>query len=267
MATGLLLVLLGAATKLEPWLVKHEKTYQGVIQLGLSTDTDDVTGGELVRHHGPWPDRQEIESALASFVGSGPQVPPAYCALKVGGRSAHRAARSGEPLDIPARMVTAHGLTCLDWDPPNLSFWASVSSGYYIRSLARDLGCRLSLGGGALAALRRLTVGRFSLEQAAGLPADGLQLKARLFSPRQALEPLKEVELGSLEAGRFCSGGFLPVPPEVQNYSGPGPLKVIGPNGTLIALAEISGLPDRAVPGQPQGPFLRPLRVFRPEEI
>jgi tRNA pseudouridine55 synthase len=273
MATGLMVLLLGAATKLEPWLVKCQKTYQGVIRLGLSTDTDDVTGRELNRYQGPWPTIEEVQMALAGFVGQTLQVPPAYSAIKVGGLVAHRAARSGQPISLAPRKVTAHWLTCQKYEPPYLYFSAGVSSGYYIRSLARDLGASLGLGGGVLASLRRLSVGIFSISDAGGIPADLQEIDSRILNPRKALE-LPEVHLSPIGAGRLRAGAFVSILDNshleglsnidsLESY-GQGPLKAIGPDGSLIALAQIISPPKGADHREPQGPYLRPLRVLMP---
>jgi tRNA pseudouridine55 synthase len=259
LATGLMCLLLGKATKLEPYLVKQDKLYYGKAHLGLSTDTDDVTGKVLSIFEGQFPGYSEIAQALKSLEGPCQQVPPAFSAIKVNGRTAHKAARNGCPLELPARAVTAFKLKALEWSEPYLSFTAHVSSGYYIRSLVRDLGKVLGLGSGALCALRRLSCGPFKIEDAGPFPTSFEEIAEKLIAPREALH-LPELQLDPLEVRRLCLGTFLNPP----DNSPEGVYKIIGPDGSLSALAQIvtptnNGCGDNS---QPQRPFLRPLRVF-----
>ncbi|MDR1051802.1 MAG: tRNA pseudouridine(55) synthase TruB [Deltaproteobacteria bacterium] len=264
MATGLMTVLLGQATKLEPWLVKADKTYLGSAHLGLATDTDDITGQMLSKWSGSYPDFPEIEAAMKSLEGPSEQTPPAYSAVKVAGRPAYKAARQGHPLDLPPRKVVARVLKPLDWSPPLLTFEASVSSGYYVRALARDLGRLLGLGGGALASLRRLSSGAFTIDRASALPSDRGTLEKKLISPREALAHIPELVLSLDEVRLLCSGRRLPAPPD----RAAGQYLVAGPGGRLAAVVEISASPPVMEGGaqKPPRPFLRPLRVFTPAD-
>jgi tRNA pseudouridine55 synthase len=260
MATGLMGLLLGSATKLEPWLVKLEKLYLAEMVLGLATDTLDTTGAELFRHPGPYPDEEAVLSALASLTGEVLQVPPAYSAIKVGGRVAHRAARAGKPLDLAPRPVTAFELKLLAWRPPVATIEARVSTGYYVRSLARDLGEAVGLGGGALSALRRSRVGEFDLSAAGPPPTSREELERRLVSPREALSSLPEISLGPESALRLAAGAPVPAPLPCDPDRA-GTYKIIGPGGDLLALAELAR-PKGDGPEPPRRPILRPLRVL-----
>jgi tRNA pseudouridine55 synthase len=266
LATGLLAVLLGPATRLAPYLAKMDTVYRGRLEFGLSTDTDDLDGRGLARRPGPWPDEELVRRALSRREGEGEQVPPAFSALKVAGRRAHRAARAGEPLELAPRRVTAYRLEFLAYEPPFLEFRAEVSSGYYIRSLVRDLGADVGPGA-ALAALRRERVGPWSLAQAVRLadlaewsPADW---RDRLLSPAEALPHLPAVVLAGETLARFGQGQTV----AVTEPTGGGPHKVLDPEGNLRGLGEFT--PTSLGGGQPRGPFLRPLRVFgenRPDD-
>lgn len=261
MATGLMAVLLGSATRLEPYLVGMGKTYSGQMALGLSTDSDDITGLELSRHFGPWPEPDIINQALAGFEGERDQVPPAFSAIKVAGRRSYKAARAGEPLELPARRVTAHRLKVTAYQPPLVDFKAEVSSGYYIRSLARDLGLKLGLGGAALTALRREKVGPWTLDQA--FPLEQLrgwgeyEWREKITPPAQALPEMKAVTLDGEKARLFALGQKVSVPAEE-----PGTAKVLNPLGELIGLGELTKITTSLGGDQPPGPYLRPLRVF-----
>ena len=263
MATGLLAVLLGRATRLEPWLTKMDKVYTGRIELGLATDTDDVTGRPLARSQGPWPDETVLRQTLAGYEGPHEQRPPAYSAIKVDGRRAHQAARAGTPLELKARPVIARRLEVLVYAPPFFNFRAEVGSGYYIRSLARDLGAELGLGG-ALSALRRESVGPWSrtgaltLDELAEWTAEDWQ--QRPVPPAEALPHLTGVTLDEEAARRFGMGQKVAAP---DLTGGPETYKILNQAGDLIGLADCAetSLGGSAVP---PGPYLRPLRVFNP---
>ena len=145
--TGVLPIALGPATRLLPYL-PGEKTYQGSIQLGLTTNTDDLEGEQLGSQ--PWPQLSaaELEEALDSFRGAIQQRPPQVSAVHVDGVRAHARARRGEQMELLARPVTLHRLELLGWDADQgrLALEVHCSSGTYIRSLARDLGERLGCG-------------------------------------------------------------------------------------------------------------------------
>ncbi len=282
MATGLMAILLGSATRLEPYLVGLDKTYSGQVELGLVTDTDDVTGQALERREGPWPDRETVRQALARHEGESDQSPPIFSAIKVGGRPAHRAARAGQTVELRPRRVTAHRLELVEYAPPRLAFVAEVSSGYYIRSLARDLGADLGLGG-TLAALRRERVGPWAVTRAAD-PAElprwsDDDWRAGLLPLAAILPHWPALELGPQEAWRFGQGQTIPVGaakriPAEADY---GPIsisktlatpdsqyKILDSEGRFLGLGQMKEEASLGGPQPPRGPFLRPLRVFNP---
>ncbi|HZL05264.1 MAG TPA: tRNA pseudouridine(55) synthase TruB, partial [Coriobacteriia bacterium] len=145
-ATGLLTILVGPATRLEPYLSGHDKTYVATIAFGTSTDTDDADGAviQTVPVPGDVIDPDAASRLLASFTGEQLQVPPAYSAIKRGGQVAHRAARAGEPLAIEPRpvVVRAAELIAIDSTVPVWDVRFTVSKGTYIRALARDIGAK-----------------------------------------------------------------------------------------------------------------------------
>ena len=172
MATGLLVVLVGPYTRLEPYLSAATKSYEATISFGAATDTDDAEG-EVVAS-APVPvrllDPEYARTSLAGLVGTGVQTPPAYSAIKVAGRTAHKAARAGEPLELAPRRftVTRADLLALHEDPPSWDVALTVSKGTYIRAIARDLG--VSEGTHAhLTALRRSASGALRLADANSL--------------------------------------------------------------------------------------------------
>jgi tRNA pseudouridine55 synthase len=168
MATGVLLVCLGSATRVSEYLMAGRKRYRATVVLGVETDTYDADG-EVVSTGGQTEfSRRDIESALAGFVGQISQVPPMYSALKRGGQPLYKLARQGVVVERKPRPVHIDELTLLDWTPPSLILEVACSPGTYIRSLAHDLGQQLSTGA-HLASLVRLKSGRFSLEEAVSL--------------------------------------------------------------------------------------------------
>jgi tRNA pseudouridine55 synthase len=163
-ATGLLAVLVGSATKLFDRLREADKVYAAVIRFGSEMDTDDAQG-KMTREERP-PARADAESALASFRGVIQQTPPAYAAVKVGGRRAYARARNGETLDLAAREVQVIRLDVTGWSgEADLGLLVVCSSGTYIRSIARDLG-RATSSAAHLAALRRLAIGALDVREA-----------------------------------------------------------------------------------------------------
>ncbi|MDR3147290.1 MAG: tRNA pseudouridine(55) synthase TruB [Treponema sp.] len=166
-ASGLLIALVGRATRLSPWISHCDKTYLGAVLFGTETDTLDPEGSVVAR--GPLPSRQRLEEALSRFRGQILQTPPVYSAIHVEGRRASERARSGETPELKARPVSIHELELVAWEPPLARLRVRCSGGTYIRSLARDLA--LAAGSRAhLVELRRLAVAAFSVEEA--LPPD-----------------------------------------------------------------------------------------------
>jgi tRNA pseudouridine55 synthase len=173
-ATGVLLVLIGKATKLCEQLMDQPKQYAAVVKFGFTTATDDPESAAV-----PWPglashfqpvESDKIDQALATFKGEVLQTPPAFSALKVNGKRAYKLARSGNMPVMTARPVTIYSIEKLDYAWPLLKLRVDCGRGTYIRALARDLGAVLDVGG-YLHELRRTRIGRFSVEDATQLSA------------------------------------------------------------------------------------------------
>jgi len=177
-ATGLLVLLLGRATRLATFIETEPKVYEAVIKFGDETDTDDSTG--TVIRTAKAPDEPAVRSALQTLTGKISQVPPAYSAKSVDGTRAYDAARRGEPLDLPAVDVTVHRWEVRDSTSEVLSATITCSGGTYIRALARDLG-RLTSSAAHLQSLRRTRVGGFDVSDAPtleSLAANPTRIKA-----------------------------------------------------------------------------------------
>lgn len=251
MATGVLVAGVGKATRLLGRLAATDKAYTGTIRLGQSTSTDDAEG-EVISAAPPGMLTEEalpaeaVRAAAAKLTGTISQVPPQVSAVQVGGERAYRMARAGQRVHLAAREVTVHSFEIhgIRRDAPggmvDLSVSVSCSSGTYIRSLARDLGAALDVGG-HLTALRRTRAGPYTEADARTLD----QLAAAfgvipLAEAAAAAFPRRDVT--AAEAERVAHGGPLPA-----TGAGPGPVAVFGPDGAFLALVADTGGQARPV--------------------
>lgn len=185
MATGVLVLLVGPATRLAQFAMKGPKEYQASIRLGVSTTTYDAEG-EVTSEGSVNVDVDLLRQTLATFHGEIMQIPPMYSAIRVNGRRLYEAARRGEYVERKPRRVTIEEIEILKWDPPNLALRIRCSPGTYIRSLAHDLGELLGCGA-HLTALRRTVSGPFTLDHSHTL--DELEELQRAGRLREALLP------------------------------------------------------------------------------
>jgi tRNA pseudouridine55 synthase len=163
-ATGLLIILLGDATKRSDEFLKQDKTYEATVTLGATSSTGDLEG-DITPVSDAKPNDEAIQATLSRFTGPITQIPPAYSAIKINGQRAYKLARKGQDIEIPSRQVTIHALEVLSYEYPELKIRTHVSSGTYIRSLAQDIG--EALGTGAYCnELRRTQIGDMDITQA-----------------------------------------------------------------------------------------------------
>jgi tRNA pseudouridine55 synthase len=233
-AAGLLVIVVGRATRLAPFAAGWDKAYDGVIRLGTTTATDDATGAPVATSEA-WrgTDRARVEQTLARFRGVYDQRPPAYSAVKVAGERAYRRARRGETLVLRPRPVEVTELELGSFAPPDVGFRATVSGGTYLRSLARDVGEALGCGA-HLATLTRTRVGPFRLADA--VAPDGVTPDA-LRDPAELVRDLPRCELD--EQGRAAVIHGRPVPAG-DGTRGLGTVALFW-NGQLVAVAERVG--------------------------
>lgn len=177
LASGVLPIALGEATKLCGRMLDASKSYEFTVRFGEETDTLDREGA-IVATSGVRPTRDQIETVILAFTGAIEQVPPVYSALKVGGKAAYARARAGEKVELASRKVTIFELLLHDTTAESATFHARVSKGTYIRSLARDIACALNTVG-HVTMLRRTRAGPFGLEKAISLDFLGEAAKAR----------------------------------------------------------------------------------------
>ena len=170
MATGVLPVCVGAATKIAGYLTEEEKEYEAAFAFGVATDTGDATGKPVEERPGATATEAAVAEALAALVGTFEQVPPAYSAVKVGGVRSYTLARKGMEVPLAARRVTVREARLLSIGPDRFRAFLAVSKGFYVRSLSRDLGARLGVPL-TVSELRRTRVGAFRAEQAVTLDA------------------------------------------------------------------------------------------------
>jgi len=206
MASGVLLILLGEATKVSRLLQDQPKEYEAEILLGIQTDTDDRTGQVVARKPVPELSRQAWAEVLSKFTGTIQQIPPRYSALRQEGERLYRLARRGIPVTPAPRTVTIYELTLVDWAPPRCRIRCLVGAGTYIRSLGRDIGAALG-SCATLTQLVRTRCGRFSLDQAVALAAVGPENIGQLLWPiPQALAGLPRQVVSADCAARLLRG-------------------------------------------------------------
>lgn len=253
MATGVLVLGVNRATKLLTFLVGADKVYTAVVRLGVSTTTDDAEGEVVQARDAAHLTREQVQAAITGLTGAIEQVPSAVSAIKIDGRRAYARVRAGEDVEIPARPVTVHrfdlhdlrpvpvpdvdlpgapagSLTCVD-----LAVEVEVSSGTYVRALARDLGTALGVGG-HLTALRRSRVGDFALERAVDLEQleqDGaavhlipLAAAAAQSFPVRQLSAQEAIDLGHGKRLTAASPGRT------------SPVAALAPDGRLVAMLD-----------------------------
>lgn len=215
LATGVLPIALGPATKWIPYLKENQKTYRVVSRLGVSTDTYDADGKIVCERSPDALHVKDLDRALQTFQGDLSQRPPLYSAVKIKGKALYRYAREGQTVEIPTRQVQIHSLEILNWESPHCEIRIKCSRGTYVRSLIHDWGETLGCGA-HVTELRREATGPFSLDQALSLKQIEGQadlVLSRLITREQCLKhlpswPLKHKD----EALRVVSGGALPEP-------------------------------------------------------
>lgn len=268
LASGILPIALGEATKTIPFMQDRLKTYEFTVSWGEQRDTDD-SEGDIVATSNVRPARADIEAILADFTGVISQVPPRFSAIKIDGQRAYDLARSGEEVDLKAREVFVESLELLDARGDDADFIMTCGKGTYVRSLARDMAERLGTYG-YVSALRRTRVGGFAQKSAISLE----KLEEMGDKAREALLPLvsalddipalalKEDEVAKLRNGQVVS--FV-AKPDFER------IKAAGLENDQSAVAIFQELPVALV--ERKGPNIQPVRVFitanrcHPEEL
>ena len=213
MATGVLVLCLGQATRLVEYMTRHDKRYNGEITLGVTTDTDDAEGAGLTRATVPTLTELDLRRLETAFTGEMLQRPPAYSAIKVGGKRAYAIARAGEVVELRSRPVTIHELRLTWLAADRLGIQIHCGPGTYVRSIARDIGEVVGCGG-HLATLRRVAVGDVTLRDATTLEAlpkavtDG-SLGNLLLQPDEGVADMQAVIVRASQATLLRRGAVV----------------------------------------------------------
>jgi tRNA pseudouridine55 synthase len=241
LATGVLPICLGEATKFSSYLLGANKTYRAGCRLGQTTASGDAEG-EILETAPVQVDATQIEAVLEEFVGEIDQVPPMYSALKHQGKRLYQLAREGKEVERAARRITIYRLEMLGFDGQILDIDVGCSKGTYIRTLAEDIGKRLGCGA-HLSALRRSSVDAFderealTMEQLVNLQAQGMDhLDALLLPVSAALEQFPEVLLNAADSLDICQGRRI----ELGTTANAGLRRLCSPDGVFLGLGEVA---------------------------
>lgn len=258
-ATGVLPVLIGQATRLTEYLMDTTKRYETVIELGVETNTYDADGEVLQHLDASHITRDHIEAVLTRFTGEILQVPPAYSAIKKDGVPMYKLARGGKAVHLEDRPVTVHQLDIIDYEPPLLHLAIECGKGFYVRSLAHDLGRMLGVGG-SLAALRRTRVGAFAIAGAVPLETLRGELEAgtwqkRLHAPDEVLMSWQAAILGAESTHRLCTGQAVHLAPQNVTAAMPsgGLCRAYSHAGDFLGIVRVT-----------PGPGLEAEKIFTP---
>ena len=257
LATGVLVLCVGRATRLSQFLSDHDKEYRTRIRLGVTTDTLDAEGRVVGESDDIPQQHEQVAEVVGKFVGRIAQRPPMYSALKVAGKRLHELARAGKQVDRQARWVHIHRIEIAGYQPPVLDLVVSCSKGTYIRSLADDIGRELGCGG-HVSALRRTAVGTIGLDRCVDLarlestaPED--EVHRHLIDPNQGLAPMPAVTLSGMQIDRFSHGNPIDGLPGREGVEAEDRVRAVDPHGDLL------GIGRWAATGE-----LQPVRVYRP---
>ena len=241
-ATGLLVLCVGEATKIAGFIEAQSKVYRAVALLGTETDTLDTTGKIIRQTSTENISVDHIRKAVRPFVGKVEQVPPAFSAIKVDGVRAYALARRGKSVRLKPRTVEIRRLDIEELSLPRITFLLECSKGTYVRALCRDLGSALEVGG-CMESLRRLAVGDFNINDA--VPLDRLDKKEKVFETllptSKALPHLPVLHCTAEQAGQIRHGMQLAINERLAcSADDVSWAQALGPDGDLIAVGKIS---------------------------
>jgi len=250
LATGVMVVALGRATRLIPYVQRMRKTYVGEFLLGQTSTTDDVEGEPTPIDSPHRPTLAEVRAVLPAFRGAIEQVPPAFSAIKIRGQRAYARARRGEQFDVPSREVSIYELEIESYAYPRLTLRVECSSGTYIRSLGRDLASALGTGA-VMSQLRREAIGCYQLDRAITVDQLAPDSRLRVLSPLSALKDLPRIVVGDRDRLSIVQGRSIETDGDIATS---GEVVALTAAGDLLAL--LQSRDDRR---------LAPYRVFQTE--
>ena len=237
MATGLLVVFVGRATRAVEFAEADSKEYIAGLRLGVSTDTQDITGNTL-KSSNSLPSRAELEQALGAFKGEISQIPPMYSAIKVGGKKLYELARRGESVERKPRKITIDMLDIIGENDGDYILDIVCSKGTYIRTLCNDIGDALGCGG-CMSSLRRVKAGVFSIEQAYTIDeiqaaANNGELDASLISVDRLFSAYPALTVSDTAGKKLCNGNIIKL------ASPNGIYRVYSRTGAFLLLGEVA---------------------------
>jgi tRNA pseudouridine55 synthase len=238
LATGVLILCLGSATRLSEYVQEMPKTYRSRLLLGARSDSDDVDGNVVPVAGAAAPDAATILREFQTFLGATAQVPPAYSAAKLTGRRAYDLARRGEEVVLQPRTVCIDAIDLLAYTFPHLDLEVRCGKGTYIRALARDLGERLGCGA-LVQTLRRTQIGPFSADAALPLHVNREQARAAVLPVEMAVAELPAVTLDTAALVRLRRGQEVPWKENAGIVDGK-PLAIFAETGELAAIARLN---------------------------
>ncbi len=252
LATGVLVVCVGAATRLVEWIQRMPKSYRTVILLGARSDTLDADGRIVYQEDPKVPLMQEVEAAVTPLVGEVDQMPPEFSALRVQGRRAYDLARAGRAVELAPRRVRIDRIAVNHYEWPRLELQIDCGGGTYIRSIARDVGEALGCGG-LVETLVRTRIGAFTIERAVELDEISAESILRHLQPSlDALADLPRVVLDPAQVAAVSSGRRLSSADFPDLSFPPGEVVMVDSDGRLVALAG----------SDPAAGWLQPRKVF-----
>lgn len=236
LASGVLVVCVGPATRLIEYVQRMPKAYRTVVRLGARSDTLDADGTIVEAVDPRVPTLDEVQAAIATQVGEIEQIPPQFSALKVAGKRAYDVARAGGVVELAARTVAIHRVEMIEYEWPMLTLHVDCGSGTYIRSIARDVGEALGCGG-LVQVLTRTRIGPFAIEGAVDpLALDPSAIPSLLRPPIEALAGLAAVPISAEQIGEILQGRAIE---SAQRGETGNEVALVGPGGELVAVAEV----------------------------
>lgn len=213
MATGILPLLIGNATKISKYLINHDKTYIATLKLGIKTDTLDLEGNIIEEKDVPSLTEKNIKEVLNSYIGEQEQIPPMHSAIKVNGKKLYEYAREGQKVDIPARKIRIYNLELISFDKENnsITFKLKCSKGTYVRTVCETIAEKLNTVG-FMQKLRRIKVGKFDIENAITvneIKQNESILEKNLIGLEKLFEGIEKIELNDRQLELFLNGVML----------------------------------------------------------
>lgn len=247
-ASGLLIVLLGHATRLQEELHLLPKTYEAKIQLGATSDTDDKTGIITPYESSKIPTDEEVLSALARIHAQTEQIPPSYAAIKISGKKMYEYAREGKSVPKKSRPVVMYDVTLKEYKYPNICISITCSTGTYIRSIARDIGELLHTGA-YCSSLTRTTIGPFTREKAHTIQEIPTDIKKALVPMEALVSHIPHIICDAENVARYKQGKQGACPPSATAHT---PIALLDTNKKLFGIARCDT----------DGTALRPKKIF-----